>query len=56
MKRSIRKRFLIVCLALLIQSQGFSSPLWNIETGVNLINSQKYAEAEIGRASCRERV
>lgn len=45
MKRNIRKRFLIVCLALLIQTQGFSSPLWNIETGVNLINNQKYAEA-----------
>ena len=40
-----KKRILIVLLALLIQSQGFSSPLWNIETGVNLINSQKYAEA-----------
>lgn len=44
-KLGIKKRFLVVCLALLIQTQGFSSPLWNIETGVNLINSQKYAEA-----------
>ena len=44
-KINIKKRVLIVCLALLIQSQGFSSPLWNIETGVNLLNSQKYAEA-----------
>ncbi len=47
--KKMKNKIIILCLALFITYQSANqiqaSPIWNLESGINLINMQKYDEA-----------